>query len=99
MLQICEEYDFNYKITFYFIKSQLLYFSYLDKDHTDLLNLTMKHVVFLPWKCYTVTNCVDCISNTIYTQLYRSNAFEASNKNNPIYFHYNQLYPIVKWYK
>ena len=28
MLQICEEYAFNYKITFNVTKSQLLYFSY-----------------------------------------------------------------------
>ena len=36
MLQICEEYAFNYKITFNVPKSQLLYFSYLDNDHNDL---------------------------------------------------------------
>ena len=42
MLQICEEYTFNYKITFNATKSQLLYFSYLDKYHSDLLSLTMK---------------------------------------------------------
>ena len=41
MLQICEEYAFNYKITFNATKSQLLYLSYLDKAHSDLLNLTM----------------------------------------------------------
>ena len=42
MLQICEEYAFHYKITFNATKSPLLYFSYLDKDHSDLLSLTMK---------------------------------------------------------
>ena len=49
MLQIFEEYALNYKITFNETKSQLLYFSYLDKDHSDLLNLTMKG------KCYTIS--------------------------------------------
>ena len=48
MLQICEEYNFNYTITFNAIKSKLLYFSYLDEDNSDLLSLTMKdnnHIV------------------------------------------------------
>ena len=35
MLHICEEYAFNHKITFNATKSQLLYFSYLGKDHSD----------------------------------------------------------------
>ena len=49
MLQICEKYAFNYKITFNATKSQLLYFSYLDKDYSDLLNLTMKDGNVIPY--------------------------------------------------
>ena len=53
MLQICEEYAFNYKITFNATKSQLLFYSYLDKDHSDLLSLTMKDENVIPYvsKC------------------------------------------------
>ena len=53
MLQICEEYAFNYKRTFNATKSQLLYFSYLDKDHSDLLSLAMKYGNDIPYvsKC------------------------------------------------
>ena len=39
----------NQKITFNATKSQLLYFSYLDKDHSDLLNLTMKDGNVIPY--------------------------------------------------
>ena len=35
MVHICEEYAFNYKMTFNATKSQLLYFSYLGKDNSD----------------------------------------------------------------
>ena len=41
MLQICGEHAFNYKIYFNTTKCQLLYFSYLDKEYSDLLSLTM----------------------------------------------------------
>ena len=53
MLQICEEYAFNYKISFNATKSQLLYSSYLDKNHSDLLNLTRKdgNVISYVSKC------------------------------------------------
>ena len=53
MLQICEEYAFNYKITFNATKSQLLYFSYLDKDHSDVLSSTIKDGNVIPYvsKC------------------------------------------------
>ena len=53
MLQICEEYAFNYKITCNATKSQLLYFSYLDKDHSYLLSFTMKDRNVIPYvsKC------------------------------------------------
>ena len=40
---ICEEYAFNAT------KSQLFYLSYLDKDHSDLLNLTMKDGNMIPY--------------------------------------------------
>ena len=43
MLLICEEYAFNYHIIFNANKSKLLYISNLDKDHSDLLNVTMRH--------------------------------------------------------
>ena len=53
MLHICEEYALNYKITFNATKSQLLYFSYLGKDHSDLLSLIMKDGNVIPYvsKC------------------------------------------------
>ena len=57
MLHICEEYAFNYKITFNATKSQLLYFSCLDKDHSDLLSLTMKDGNVIPY----VSKCLHLI--------------------------------------
>ena len=71
MLQICEEYAFNYKITFNATKSQLLYFSYLDKDHSDLLGLTMKDGNVIPY----VSKCLH-LGTTIYTTLYRDNVID-----------------------
>ena len=64
MLHICEEYAFNYKITFNATKSQLLYFSYLGKDHSDLLSLTMKDGNVIPY----VSKCLH-LGTTIYTTL------------------------------
>ena len=61
-----QEYAFNCKITFNATKSQLLYFSYLDKDHSDLLSLTMKDGNVIPY----VSNCLH-LGTTIYTTLYR----------------------------
>ena len=66
MLHICEEYAFNYKITFNATKSQLLYFSYLGKYHSDLLSLTMKDGNVIPY----VSKCLH-LGTTIYTTLYR----------------------------
>ena len=66
MLQICEEYAFNYKITFNATKSQLLYFSYLDKDHSDLLSVTMKDGNVIP---LYVSKCLH-LGTTIYTTIF-----------------------------
>ena len=71
MLQICEVYAFNYKITFNATKSKLLYFSYFDKDHSVLLSLTMKDGNVIPY----VSKC-EHLGNTIYTTLYRDNAID-----------------------
>ena len=79
MLQICEEYAFNYKITFNTTKSELLYFSYLDKDHSDLLSLTLKDG--------NVSKCLH-LGTTIYTTLYRDNVIDVVNK---LYKHTNYL--------
>ena len=76
MLQICEECAFNYKITFNATKSQLLYFSYLDKDHNDLLNLTMKDGNVIPY----VSKCVHIGISTIYTTFYRDNVIDVVNQ-------------------
>ena len=75
MLHICEEYAFNYKITFNATKSQLLYFSCLDKDHSDLLSLTMKDGNVIPY----VSKCLH-LGTTIYTTLYRDNVIDVVNE-------------------
>ena len=75
MLQICEEYAFNYKITFNATKSQLLYFSYLNKDHSDLLSLTMKDGNVIPY----VSKWLH-LGTTIYTTLYRDNVIDVVNE-------------------
>ena len=75
MLRICEENAFNYKITFNATKTQLLYLSYLDKDHSDLLNLTMKDGNVIPY----VSKCVH-LGTTLYTQLYRDNVIDVVNE-------------------
>ena len=74
-LQICEEYAFNYKITFNAAKSQLLYFSYLDKDHSDLLNLIVKDGNVIPY----VSKCLH-LGITIYTTLYRDTVIGVVNE-------------------
>ena len=75
MLQICEEYAFNYKITFNATKSKLLYFSYLDKEHSELLSLTMKDGNVIPY----VSKCLH-LGTTIYTTLYRDNVIDVVNE-------------------
>ena len=75
MLQICEEYAFNYKITFNATKCQLLYFRYLDKDHSDLLSFTMKDRNVIPY----VNKCLH-LGATIYTALYRDNVIDVINE-------------------
>ena len=75
MLHICEEYAFNYKITFNATKSQLLYFSYLGKDHSDLLSLAMKDGNVKPY----VSKCVH-LGTAIYTTLYRDNVIDVVNE-------------------
>ena len=75
MLQICEEYVFNYKITFNATKSQLLYFGYLGKDHSDLLSLIMKNGNVIPY----VSKCLH-LGTTIYTTLYRDNVIDVVNE-------------------
>ena len=52
-------------------KSQLLYFSYLDKDHRDLLNLTMKDGNVIPY-----VSKYWHIGTTIYTTLYRDDGID-----------------------
>ena len=74
-LQICEEYAFNYKTTFNTTKSQLLLFSYLDKDHGDLINLTMKDGNVIPY----VSKCLH-LGTTIYTTLYKDNVIDVVNE-------------------
>ena len=64
MLQIYKEYAFHYKITLNATKSQLLYFSYLDNDHSDLLSLTMKYGNVIPY----VSKCLH-LGTTLYTTL------------------------------
>ena len=68
ILRICE-YAFNYKIAFNATKSQLLFFSYLDKDHSDLLSLTMKDGNATPYvsKCLHLGTTIIChiIHNSI----------------------------------
>ena len=71
MLQICEEYAFNYKITFNAIKILLF-----RKDHSDLLNLTMKDGSVIPY----VSKCLH-ICTTIYTTLYRDNVIDVINES------------------
>ena len=75
MLHICEEYALNYKITFNATKSQLLYFSYLGKDHSNLLSLTMKDGNVIPY----VSKCLH-LSTTIYTTLYRDYVIDVVNE-------------------
>ena len=58
------EYDFNYKITINASKTQLLYFSYLDTNHSDLLKLTIKDGNVIPY----VSKCLH-LGTTIYTTL------------------------------
>ena len=70
-IQICVEYAFNYKITFNATKSQLWYFSYVDKDHRDLLKLTMKDRNVIPY-----VN----LGTTIYTTLYRDSVIDVVNE-------------------
>ena len=69
------EYAFNYKITFNATKSQLLYFSYLDKDHSDLLSLTMKDGNVITY----VSKCLH-LGTTIYTTLYSDNVMDVVNE-------------------
>ena len=76
MLQICKEYACNYKITFKATKCQALYFSFLDKDHSDLLNLTMQDGNIIP---YYVSKCVHH-GTTIYAQLCRDNVIDVFNE-------------------
>ena len=71
------------KITFNATKSQLLYFSYLGKDHSDLLNLTMKDGNVIPY----VSKCLH-LGTTIYTTLYRDNVIGVVNE---LYKHTNYL--------
>ena len=65
MLQISEEYAFNYKITLNATKSQFLYFSYLDNDYNDLLNLTMRDGNVILYRSKYLH-----LGTTIYTTLY-----------------------------
>ena len=57
------------------LKSQLLYFSYLDKDHSDLLCLNMKDGNVIPY----VSKCLH-LGTTIYTMLYRDNVINVVNE-------------------
>ena len=75
MLQICEEYAFIHKITFNATKTSLIYIYYLDKDHSDLLNLTMKDGSVIPY----VSKCLH-LGTTIYTTLYRDNVIDVVNE-------------------
>ena len=76
MLHICEAYAFNYKIVFNATKSQLLYFSYLNKDHSYLLNLIMKYGNLIPY----MSNCLH-LGTTIYIHLYyRDNVIDVGNE-------------------
>ena len=68
---MCEEYAFNYKITLIVTKSQLLFFSYLDNYHSELLNLTMKNGNLMPY----VSKCMHLVT-TIYTHLNRDNVID-----------------------
>ena len=73
---LCEEYAFNYKINSNATKSQLLYFSCLDKDHSDLLSLTMKDGNVIPY----VSKCLHLGTTIIYTTLYRDNVIDVVNE-------------------
>ena len=75
MLQIGEDYAINYKITFNATNIQVLYFSYLDKDHSDLLSLTMKDGNVIPY----LSKCLH-LGTTIYTTLYRDNVIDVVNE-------------------
>ena len=59
----------------------LLNISYLDKDHSDLLSLTMKYVI--PY----VSKCLH-LGTTIYTTLYRDNVIDVVYE---LYKHTNYL--------
>ena len=62
MILICEEYAFNFKITF---KSQLLYFNYICTSHNELSNLKMQDGNIIPF----VNKCVH-LGTTIHIELY-----------------------------
>ena len=76
MLQICEEHAFNYKITFNATKSILLCLRYLDKDHSDLLKLTMKDGIVLP---YMWVNVGILVLQYIHS-FYRDNVIDVVNE-------------------
>ena len=69
------DYVFNYKISFNATKSPLLYFTYLDKCHSDLLNLTMRDGNVIPY----LSKCMH-LGTTIYTTLYKDNVIDVLNE-------------------
>ena len=56
-------------------KSQLLYLSYLGKDHSELLSFTMKYGNVIPY----MSKCLH-LGTTIYTTLYRHHVIDVDNE-------------------